>query len=358
MKATRKFMTRTVVAVIAAGMTAVAAPTAANAISPTLTTAATVSSSSHLSAEVARTVKGTGFAAVQQALAAYWTPSRMKAALPDSALPALQAGAAMARTSLRTGAATTVPGAAEKIAAYAPTVTPRASVPGVLPRASLPGYPVGHPTARTNGKVFFTSFGQNFVCSGAIVNTEGKSEVWTAGHCVSDGGAFNTNWVFVPNYVNGSAPFGVWSSASLTTTTAWFNNNGDFANDVGAAVVFRNNGVRITDFLGGQGIAWNQVVSGNLVFAFGYPQAPPFDGSSLFLEQGVTSDGGGGTIFQANAMTGGSSGGPWLLGFDGNFGFINGHNDFKFNNLPQFMYSPYYGDQVAAVYNAVRNITT
>ena len=94
------------------------------------------------------------------------------------------------------------------------------------------------------------------------------------------------------------------------------------------------------------------------MYAFGYPQAAPFDGCCLVGENGYTYDGGGGTIFMVNYMTGGSSGGAWLNFFDGNWGYINGHNDFKYNTLPQYMYSPYYGNQVASLYNTVRNIST
>src|SRR5256885_21258 len=39
------------------------------------------------------------------------------------------------------------------------------------------------PTAYTNGKVFFNMNGGSYQCSAAIVNTEGKDTVWTAGHC-------------------------------------------------------------------------------------------------------------------------------------------------------------------------------
>jgi hypothetical protein len=57
-------------------------------------------------------------------------------------------------------------------------------------------------------------------------------------------------------------------------------------------------------------------------------------------------------------MTGGASGGAWLISFNGEYGYINGHNDFKYNNYPQYMFSPYYGDQVASLFNAVKNMST
>jgi hypothetical protein len=249
-------------------------------------------------------------------------------------------------------------GQSGQVAPSAPKQEPKATgASGIQPMAYYPNYPVGHPVARTYGKVFFTSFGVNYVCSATVVNTEGKSEVWTAGHCVSDGAAWNYNWTFVPNYASGYAPYGYWYAYQLWTTTAWFYNNNDFANDVGSAVLYRNNGWRITDYLGGQGIIWNYPI-GLYAYAFGYPQASPFNGCCLVAEQNYTYNGGGGTIFMVNYMTGGSSGGAWLTYFNGQWGYINGHNDFKYNSLPQYMYSPYYGNQVANLYASVRYIST
>jgi len=318
-----------------------------------------VSGPALLSPDVAATVQGTGQQAQERALAAYWTADRMKSARPDSELPSVKARAA---AGLPQAAPTKPEGASGKVAPVAPAADPKGAPQaktdvGVAPAAYYPNYPVGHPVARTYGKVFFTSFGVNYVCSATIVNSEGRSEVWTAGHCVSDGAAWNYNWTFVPNYVNGSAPYGYWYAYQLWTTNAWFYNNNDFANDVGAVVMNRNAGWRITDYFGGQGIAWNYPI-GYYMYAFGYPQAAPFDGCCLVGENGYTYDGGGGTIFMVNYMTGGSSGGAWLNFFDGNWGYINGHNDFKYNTLPQYMYSPYYGNQVASLYNTVRNIST
>lgn len=314
-----------------------------------------VSGKSQLSPEVARTVHGNSVSARQTAIAAYWTADRMKAAKPDTQMPAMKAAAA-AKPAIA-APATKPQGPARKVAGAAPVAAPVANQPDVSPMAYPPNYPVGHPVARTVGKVFFTSFGVNYVCSGSIVNSEGKSVVWTAGHCVSDGAAWNYNWTFVPNYYSGVAPYGYWYSYSLTTTVGWFYNNADYANDVGASIMYNNGGWRIADYLGAQGIAWNYAVSGYYVYAFGYPQASPFDGCCLYAEQGYTYDGGGGTIYMVNYMTGGSSGGPWLNWFDGNWGYVNGHNDFKYTAYPQYMYSPYYGNQVLNVYNAVRYIS-
>lgn len=59
-----------------------------------------------------------------------------------------------------------------------------------------------------------------------------------------------------------------------------------------------------------------------------------------------------------NNMTGGSSGGPWLREFNGRYGYINGHNDYRYSSYPAYMWSPYYGSAAAGLYNAVRRLTT
>lgn len=353
MKAKQRSITISIIVTMVVGAAA-AFPVAANAAPAVSSDGVTVSGTARLSPEVARTVRGVGAEAQRKALTAYWTPSRMRSAHADTELPSQRAAAMVPLAGPSAGAATTPQGAAEEIAAYAPAVAPKAVVSGGMTRADRPGYPIGHPTARTNGKAFFTAFGLNFACSAAIVNTEGKSEVWTAGHCVTAGGSFVSNWIFVPNYDNGAAPFGVWPAFALYTTAAFAANNGDGANDVGGAVLFRNNGLRIADYLGAQGIAWNQPASGNFVVSFAYT-----DECCLFREQGFTSDAGGGSIYMPNSLPYGTpAGGPWLIGFNGSFGIINGQNQSKFVGLPQFWLSPYYGIQVASVYNAVRGIST
>ncbi|HET8682645.1 MAG TPA: hypothetical protein VFM54_12355 [Micromonosporaceae bacterium] len=340
--------------VVAAVLTSALATAAVAEAKASTTVGVVTSGTAVLSPDVARTVKGTGADAHQAALKRYWTPERMRAARPDSDLPAMRTAAAAERAAQ---APTKPQGPPVQVAPGAPDAEPTAEPTTVQPMSYYPGYPVGHPVARTYGKVFFTLLGGNYVCSGTIVNTEGKSVVWTAGHCLTGSQQWATNWTFVPNYGSGSAPYGHWYAYQLWTTTAWFYNNNDFANDVGAAVMYRNGGWRITDYLGGQGIAWNYGTD-HYMYAFGYPQGYPFDGCCLVADEGPTYDGGGGTIYMVNYMTGGSSGGAWLNWFDGSWGYINGHNDFKYTSLPQYMFSPYYGDQVGSVYEAVRHIST
>jgi V8-like Glu-specific endopeptidase len=87
--------------------------------------------------------------------------------------------------------------------------------------------------------------------------------------------------------------------------------------------------------------------------AFGYPQAAPFDGKKLTYCKAAyaTSD----TQFSPDTigigcdMTGGSSGGPWILNYtpgqSGSFNYINGLNSYKYDSQPKAMYSPYFGNE-------------
>jgi V8-like Glu-specific endopeptidase len=222
--------------------------------------------------------------------------------------------------------------------------------------------------ATTTGKVFFTDHnGGNWVCSGSLVNSPAQNVVITAGHCVYGtaggelpaGETWHSNWVFAPDYSYGYAPFGYWTARQLWTLTNYIN-NGDEQDDLGAAILNPNSsGWNAVALLGGQGFAWNQN-STQYVYDFGYPAAAPFNGQSLQECDGWANWNGWWWVnmemLNCN-FTGGSSGGPWLIGFNGQWGYINSVNDangyFLFGGQ---MGGLYFGNNAGALYNAVANI--
>ncbi|MEV0398168.1 trypsin-like serine peptidase [Polymorphospora rubra] len=223
-----------------------------------------------------------------------------------------------------------------------------------------PRYAIGHPVARTIGKVFFNHMGEDLVCSAGIVNSASRSLVWTAGHCVADEGHFAQNWIFVPNYnmdhswPQSPAPYGYWYARWLLAPGDWVD-HGISYNDIGAAVMWpSSSGTRIQDYLGAQGISFNLPYF-PFSYAYGYPADPPYDGEYLYLAIAQAHDAGGSVIYMENSMTGGSSGGYWLTNFDGEYGVVNGHNSFGFDHLPQYTYSPYYGLATSNFYNLAQN---
>lgn len=170
---------------------------------------------------------------------------------------------------------------------------------------------------RSNGKVFFSEGVSDFVCSGTVVKSKTKSLVVTAGHCSFSGGTQVSNFMFVPAKDGDREPFGRWSAKRLATTPQWQSSD-DVRYDVGMATMAKRNGKKLQNVVGARGITFNR--GGNQRFrAFGYPQGPPFGGKNLFVckspQEGTDS-----RMSQPRPgridcnMTGGSSGGGWLVG--------------------------------------------
>jgi len=209
----------------------------------------------------------------------YWTQARMKNAIPaDRRLPLAKPGSGGG------------------------TSTSAASTEVPLP------YPSAH------GKVFFSDGGSNYVCSGTAVSSVNQSVVWTAGHCVNEGaGGFYTNFMFVPAYRDGTAPYGKFAASTLLTTSAWQASR-EWGVDLGAAVVGPVAGQTLAQTVDERVLAFNSArVQGYKLY--GYPAAKKFSGqrlrvcntswlmndSALPPTMGVGCD-----------MTGGSSGGGWV----------------------------------------------
>src|SRR5688572_24646853 len=95
-------------------------------------------------------------------IAAYWTTERMRAAVPRDA----------------------VRGGEPRLAAGKP-----GGGGGSSSWTSLAVTPIPYQgTDLTNGKVFLTMDGVNYVCSGtSVAATAGVNLVWTAGHCLNEG---------------------------------------------------------------------------------------------------------------------------------------------------------------------------
>jgi hypothetical protein len=267
-------------------------------------------------------------AAEAAAAATYWTPERMRSATPADVLLA--------------GKSASTP--ASEVAAGAPVTygTPSTGGGTVEPMAANEA-PVSN-----IGKVFFTLNGRNYVCSGNSVSATNGSLVSTAAHCVHGGkGKYATNWVFVPAYENGSAPYGQWTATTLTAPRQW-TRGGDITYDTAFAKVGLIAGKTLASTVGASPIAFNQA-RGLSYEAFGYPAASPFNGQTLKSCAGTASpDPYGQTQSQGIPcdMTGGSSGGPWFL----SSGAQNSVNSFGYNNIPNVMFGPYYGSVAQSTY--------
>jgi hypothetical protein len=125
----------------------------------------------------------------------------------------------------------------------------------------------------TTGRVFWQVGSSYYSCSGSVVSSKSDDLIATAEHCVYDTDTkqwyANNNWVFVPAYSNGNAPYGTWAARRLTVKQAW-TASADFNYDVGFVAVSTVNSRHIQSVVGSQGIAFNQPRLA-YTYSFGYP---------------------------------------------------------------------------------------
>jgi hypothetical protein len=256
--------------------------------------------------------RGAVTAAEQQQVRDYWTPARMRSAVPR-----------------------------DQVVKVVPTAKPAGSTSKAVK--------VSPPPAEF-GKVFFTLEGVNYVCSGTVTESAKGSLVNTAGHCVNEGpGVFASSFAFVPAYENGARPYGTWVARQLLTTNEWAL-EGDFDYDVGFAVMNVDPVTKLTlvattgrDYPIAFGLDY-----GLSFVAYGYPAAKPFNGQYLYKCTGTSGlDLLGGTTDHSLpcTMTGGSSGGGWITS-----DHLNSLNSFKYTIDPKTMYGPYFGNVVEDLY--------
>jgi hypothetical protein len=272
----------------------------------------------------AKKVESQRVAQTPEEVAAYWTDERMRGAKPAERKP---------KENAKGGGA----GGGKKPAAGSAT--------------EVPAPYTAFPTA-TNGKVFFTDNGVNYVCSGtALAGLTGRV-VWTAGHCVNEGpGDYFTNWAFVPAYRDGARPYGTWSATSLHTTSAW-QSSGDLSYDLGAARVAEpSRTATLTATIGGGRTPAFNYARSQRYNAYGYPAGTPFNGqrlwmcdSSLYMNDTNRSPQTMG--IQCN-MTGGSSGGGWVVPTDGK---VYSVNSYGYGSLRNVMFGPWQGEVAQELY--------
>jgi hypothetical protein len=344
--------------------------TTAPAVAGTTTHAGPPTSGNVSSSTVTSRGTSTQSFSTESAAETYWTAARMARAAARSTTTTAAAKPTMGRT------APVKPAPATIKATTVPPVAGTLAAGKTEPLRALVTRPYTNRPDRLNGKVFFTLNGQDYVCSGTIVNSSNKDMVDTAGHCVSDGaGHFATNWVFVPGYASkpsagraGMYPYGIWTARQLTTTAQW-HYYGNIKQDLAYGVLKPLNNRHIAAYLGGQGISFN--ASRNQTFnAFGYPQAAPFNGRDQRLS--VSKRIGDDTLLGglpgplplriSSNQTGGASGGGWIVSISATsgLGYVNGHNSYRYLSGPAAsanqLYSPYFGSEALALYNYTRTL--
>jgi hypothetical protein len=264
----------------------------------------------------------------------YWTPERMRDAIPINPLAGLL------------------------------EINRRGTIAKPVRRSRLEPY-------RSHGKVFFTLGGTDYVCSGTAIKAPAENVVWTAGHCVygEDGllsTGFASNWEFVPAYRDGDAPFGEWPKepGGLAATTQWKQSSdgclpvlsscGNVAHDFGAANVAELGGRDLQERVGGRPIQFFGPRD-RTYKAIGYPQHPSFhNGERMYAckspYKGADTGQGNPPPMRIRCdMPGGSSGGGWVA--DGKVASVVSYG---YDTEPNNLYGPYQGSSAQSLYNQVK----
>ncbi|WP_017538919.1 trypsin-like serine peptidase [Nocardiopsis halophila] len=217
----------------------------------------------------------------------------------------------------------------------------------------------GGAVTRATGRVFLSMDGRDFTCTASVVRARNASTVVTAGHCLKDGsGAWASNWVFVPGYDDGAEPRGRYTAREMLVTPEWARHTDD-SRDFGAAVLREGEDGPVQHSTGAQRIDFSGDHTGR-VHAFGYPARAPYDGRELRYCAGPTRPDHGGTSARGMDcdMTEGSSGGPWLAGFDADSGrgTVVSVISFKYASESGVQYGPVLGSSEHRVFDEAQRI--
>lgn len=294
----------------------------------------------------------------------YWTPGRMRGARSaDSALDRAQveklaADAAKNAQSPQGATPKAAPGTVAKSGGsiaygHAPTVklsgTMKSSVASVYSAYESARKKAGRALKEspTVGKVFFTRGGLNYVCSGSMIPSSWHNIVLTAGHCTNMAKSWDSKFTFVPYYRNGRAPYGSYPAKKMWTTSQWYNhsNNLDYAfqYDISMVATYTYKGHYPGSYTGWNAIAFSKGTKYK-VAAFGYPAESPYSGEYQRYWRATTKKFHYG-LYMKSGLTGGSSGGPWLVSYSNSKrrGVAYGVNSVGPANGRGWMATPYFG---------------
>jgi V8-like Glu-specific endopeptidase len=336
--------------------------------------------------------------AAQAAAIRYWTAARMSAALDaGSASPSASAAKGGPRPALaaaQTGrAGTTKTGPKGKRAAKTGTAARKHAAAGARP-PRVPAVAVRHlvkqaPAAAPQGpwvagdtagqglrwthggavssavgKVFFSSGGTDYVCSGTLVGSGQAETVLTAAHCVSGGAGpggrqrWVSNWVFVPGYRNGLMPDGMYTAQRFFTARGWTGPQGGTEQydvafvRVAAGTLSGKSGPVVPPPGLAVSFASRQDAAGPArAYVFGYPSQSPFTGLyANYCAGPVTAA--GGSVRTTCGMTAGDSGGPWLAAFSplAGSGPVVAVTTYKVSTDLLVLYGAVLGPQARAIY--------
>lgn len=224
-------------------------------------------------------------------------------------------------------------------------------------RAALPApgqTPAAHTaaTALRVGALFEHDASGEHFCTASVVASPGEDLLVTAAHCLNDGsGSGNrSDIVFVPDYHDGVAPYGIWTPQRLIVAPQWAN-AADPDYDVGFVVLEPHGGQNIQQLLGANKLGFDTGYQ-QLVRVTGYPSSAdsPITCLNWTTRRSATQ-----MEFDCDGYSDGTSGSPWVTDYDPRsrtgtiVGIIGGYQEG--GDTPSVSYSDYLSDGIHQLYD-------
>jgi Trypsin len=274
----------------------------------------------------------------QRGALAHWTPARMAAATAAS-LPRGQVSTAFPAVTR----GSTKPAESQ---AHAETTAPR-GIPTAAPFAGSP----------TTGVLFYTTGGKGHFCTASVVDSSGDDLALTAAHCVYWKG-FATNIAYVPGYHDGKRPYGAWAVRAITVASGWkVSHNPDL--DFAFLTLASAGGRPIQARTGGLTIGFSRWYSEDKIEVIGHNDsgAEPIRCATKSFRFRP-----GQMEFYCHGFWTGTSGGPWIIGYNAKngtgtvFGVIGGYE--LGGEYEWASYSAYFGSATRTLYQQVERQAT
>ena len=275
--------------------------------------------------------------AAQRQTAAHWTRQRMRAAT----------AAPLPRILMRTAR---------------PVATGTPAQPGLSQAGSDATAPKGTPTASpfsgspTTGVLFYTTGGKGHFCTASVVDSTAGDLALTAAHCVYSKG-FASNIEYVPGYHDGKQPYGAWPVKTITVASGWkVSRDPDL--DFAFLTLASSGGREIQARTGGLTLGFTRWYS-EKIEAVGHNDsgAEPIRCATRSFRFRA-----GQMEFYCHGFWTGTSGGPWIIGYNAKngtgtvFGVIGGYElggDYEWAS-----YSAYFGSAARILYQQVERAPT
>jgi V8-like Glu-specific endopeptidase len=201
------------------------------------------------------------------------------------------------------------------------------------------------------GALFENDASGTHFCTASVVNSPGKDLLVTAAHCLNggDGSGDKSDIVFIPDYRDGSTPYGIWTPQRLVVAPQWAS-SADPDYDVGFVVLKPYNGQNIEQVLGASQLGFDPGYQ-QLVRVTGYPSSAS---APITCLNWTSKQSGTQLQFDCGGFTGGTSGSPWVTRFDPRsrtgtiVGVIGGYQEG--GDTPSVSYSAYFGSGVRQLY--------